>query len=62
MSYATSFSSRAHLRTVSRTAFIVSLVSQHMSMSSTSSQRPALWNPSAGPSGVCVNEYSTLLR
>ena len=46
----------------SRIALPRSVVSQHFSMSSTSSQRPALWKPSAGPAGVCVNEYSSLLR
>ena len=38
------------------------VVSQHSSISSTSSQRPARWKPSVGPSSVCVNEYSSLLR
>jgi hypothetical protein len=39
-----------------------SVVSQQREISNTSSQRPALWKPSAGPDGVRVNEYSTLLR
>ena len=61
-SYASRFSSRAQSRTAFRIALPRSVVSQHFSISSTSSQRPALWKPSAGPDGVCVNEYSSLLR
>jgi hypothetical protein len=45
-----------------RIALPRSVVSQHFSTSSTSSQRPALWKPSAGPDGVCVNEYLRLGR
>ena len=48
--YASSPSSRAQSRTASRMPLPKSVVSQHFSMSSTSSQRPALWKPSAGPS------------
>ena len=54
--------SRAQARTASRTRFPSSVVSQHSAMSITSSQRPALWNPSTGPAGPGANEYSSLLR
>ncbi len=37
-------------------------VSQHFSISSTSSQRPALCRPSVGTPSASVNEYSILLR
>ena len=49
--YASSRSSRAQSRTRLRIALPRSDVSQQRSISSTSSQRPALWKPSAGPVG-----------
>ena len=49
--YASSRSSRAQSRTRLRIALPRSDVSQQRSISSTSSQRPALWKPSAGARG-----------
>ena len=45
-----------------RMALPRSVVSQQRSMSSTSSQRPARWKPSATFPSSSVNEYSSLLR
>jgi hypothetical protein len=55
-------SSRAQSRTVLRTRFPRSEVSQQRSISSTVSQRPATCSPSTGPSSVCAKEYSILFR